>query len=57
MTTKMTTTLYLPMDTTALSMGADEVAKAIEFQTSENQLTVNIIRNGSRGLFYLEPLL
>lgn len=57
MTTKMTTTLYLPMDTTALSMGADEVAKAIEFQTTANQQTVTIIRNGSRGLFYLEPLL
>jgi len=53
----MTTTLYLPMDTTALSMGADDVAKALEFQTAANQQAVNIIRNGSRGLFYLEPLL
>ena len=45
------------MDTTALSMGADDVAKALEFQTSVNQQTVNLIRNGSRGMFYLEPLL
>ncbi|TWX63542.1 formate dehydrogenase [Colwellia demingiae] len=53
----MTTTLYLPMDTTALSMGADDVAKALEFQTSANEQTINLIRNGSRGMFYLEPLL
>ena len=57
MSTNMTTKLYLPMDTTALSMGADEVAKALEFQTAANQQAVTIIRNGSRGLFYLEPLL
>lgn len=53
----MSTTLYLPMDTTALSMGANEIAKAIEYQTTANQQAVTIIRNGSRGLFYLEPLL
>ena len=29
----MTTTLYIPMDTTALAMGADDVAKTLEFQT------------------------
>ncbi|GAA6171533.1 NADH-quinone oxidoreductase subunit NuoF [Colwellia sp. KU-HH00111] len=56
MTTRITT-LYLPIDTTALSMGADEVAKAIEFQTTANQQAVKIIRNGSRGLFFLEPML
>jgi len=53
----MTTTLYLPMDTTALSMGAADVAKAIEFQSCANNQAINLIRNGSRGLFYLEPLL
>lgn len=58
----MTTTLYLPMDTTALSMGADDVAKAIKFHLSANnkatnQQSINLIRNGSRGMFYLEPLL
>ena len=56
MTTSITT-LYLPRDTTALSMGANEVAKAIEFQTTANQQAVKIIRNGSRGLFFLEPML
>ncbi|WOH36577.1 NADH-ubiquinone oxidoreductase-F iron-sulfur binding region domain-containing protein [Thalassotalea fonticola] len=53
----MSTTLYLPMDTTAIAMGADDVAKAIVFQTKESSEKVNLIRNGSRGMFYLEPLL
>ncbi|HAK52286.1 MAG TPA: formate dehydrogenase, partial [Gammaproteobacteria bacterium] len=37
------------MDTTAVAKGADDVAR----QLPENQL----VRTGSRGLFYLEPLL
>ncbi|MCW8831799.1 MAG: formate dehydrogenase [Colwellia sp.] len=53
----MTTTLYLPIDTSAIAMGADDVAKALCFQTEKNQQAINLIRNGSRGLFYLEPLL
>ena len=48
--------IYIPCDTTALAMGADEVTRAIEFQSRETGLPVEIIRNGSRGLFYLEPL-
>lgn len=53
----MSTTLYLPMDTSAIAMGADDVAKAISFQTDNSSQQINLIRNGSRGLFYLEPLL
>lgn len=53
----MITTLYLPMDTTALAMGADDVAKALEFQTANHSQAINLIRNGSRGMFFLEPLL
>ncbi|WP_281560835.1 formate dehydrogenase beta subunit [Thalassomonas sp. RHCl1] len=48
--------IYIPCDTTALAMGADEVANIVEFQSREAGLSVDIIRNGSRGLFYLEPL-
>ncbi|SFC69274.1 formate dehydrogenase beta subunit [Pseudoalteromonas denitrificans] len=46
--------VFIPRDTTALAMGADDVVKALKFQSKQN---INIIRNGSRGLFYLEPLL
>ena len=45
------------MDTTAVAMGADEVAKAILFQTRDHAEPINLVRNGSRGMFYLEPLL
>ena len=53
----MTTTLYLPQDTTALAMGADDMVKALEYQCALAKEDIDIIRNGSRGMFYLEPLL
>ncbi len=57
----MSINVYIPRDTSALAMGADDVVKALKFQTKlfhlpENK-ELNIIRNGSRGLFYLEPLI
>jgi formate dehydrogenase iron-sulfur subunit len=57
----MTINVYIPRDTSALAMGADDVVKALKFQIKlfhlpENK-ELNIIRNGSRGLFYLEPLI
>jgi len=57
----MTINIYIPRDTSALAMGADEVVKALRFQVKMFHLPLNkelnIIRNGSRGLFYLEPLI
>jgi formate dehydrogenase iron-sulfur subunit len=44
--------VYIPRDTASLSMGADEVAAAIEALPEE----INIIRNGTWGMTYLEPL-
>ena len=49
--------IYLPRDTTACSVGADAVAAAIEQEVAQRQLDVTLIRTGSRGLFWLEPLL
>ena len=43
--------IYVPCDSAARSVGADEVAAAIA-----DKLSVQIIRTGSRGLFWLEPL-
>lgn len=48
--------IYVPQDTTACAMGADRVARDIDQCASSSQLTVDLIRNGSRGLFWLEPL-
>lgn len=49
------TTIYLPCDTTVLSLGANKVAAELEAQCNDE--TIKLIRNGSRGLFWLEPML
>ncbi|GLY96666.1 formate dehydrogenase beta subunit [Actinoplanes sp. NBRC 103695] len=46
------TTVYVPRDSAARSVGADEVAAA--FAEADPSLT--IVRNGSRGMLWLEPL-
>ncbi len=48
--------VYVPLDTTAVSLGADIVAKKISKLAKENNQEVEIIRNGSWGMFWLEPL-
>jgi formate dehydrogenase iron-sulfur subunit len=50
------TRLFIPDDAASLSMGADKVAAAIKAEADQRGLTLEIIRNGSRGLFWLEPL-
>jgi formate dehydrogenase iron-sulfur subunit len=50
------TRLFISRDSTALSLGAENVVKAIQQQISGKGQTVEIVRNGSRGLFWLEPL-
>jgi len=40
----------------ALSVGADAVARAITEQVAARRLDVTVVRNGSRGMFWLEPL-
>ena len=49
-------TIYVPRDTTALSLGADRVAAAIEHHIEQQRLPLRVVRNGSRGLYWLEPL-
>jgi len=53
----MTVRLYLPRDAAALAVGADRVATAIEAEAKARDLPVSIVRTGSRGLFWLEPML
>ena len=48
--------IYVPMDTAARALGADEVADAIRTQADARGLDVAIVRNGSRGMIWLEPL-
>ena len=44
--------VYVPKDTASISMGANEVADAITALAED----INIIRNGTWGMTYLEPL-
>lgn len=43
--------VYVPHDASSLSLGADEVAEAFAQHDS-----VDVVRNGSRGLYWLEPM-
>ncbi len=48
--------IYIPRDAAAKALGADRIAKAIEAEIKDRGLTAQIIRNGSRGMVWLEPL-
>jgi formate dehydrogenase iron-sulfur subunit len=49
-------TVYVPRDSAALAVGADEVAAALQAECTRRGVALNLVRNGSRGLFWLEPL-
>lgn len=49
-------TIYVPRDAAALSVGADEVAAAIAAEAARQKKDVKIVRNGSRGMLFIEPL-
>ena len=51
------TRVFISRDSTALSLGAEQVAKTIQEQAGVKGLDIQIVRNGSRGLFWLEPLI
>lgn len=51
------TRIYLPLDTAAVALGADQVATAILAEAKARRLDVNLTRNGSRGMVWAEPLL
>lgn len=48
--------IYVPMDSAAKALGAEEVAAAIRTEAQARGLEVTIIRNGTRGMIWLEPL-
>jgi formate dehydrogenase iron-sulfur subunit len=52
----MSTTVYVPRDSAALAAGAERVARRIAQEAAARGLDVRLVRNGSRGLFWLEPL-
>jgi len=48
--------IFVPRDSAARSVGADEVAAAIEAGMRDRGLDAEVVRNGSRGMLWLEPL-
>ena len=53
----MRTRIYVPRETAAISVGADDVAIAIARYAKESGAQIELIRNGSWGATWLEPLL
>ena len=48
--------IFVPRDAAALGVGADETAQAIAAEAARRGLDIDLVRNGSRGLLWLEPL-
>jgi formate dehydrogenase iron-sulfur subunit len=48
--------IRVPMDSAARALGADAVAAALRDAATDRGLVVEIIRTGSRGMVWLEPL-
>ena len=48
--------VYVPLDSAAVALGADAVAAAIVDEAARRGVAVELVRNGSRGMVWLEPL-
>jgi formate dehydrogenase iron-sulfur subunit len=48
--------IYVPRDSSALSLGANKVAANIKAEAAKRGIEINLVRNGSRGLFWLETM-
>jgi len=47
--------IFVPIDSTSLSLGANNVADLIAATAKKRNIDVTIIRNGSRGMFCSNP--
>jgi formate dehydrogenase iron-sulfur subunit len=48
--------IYVPCDAAARSVGADDTAQAIIAEAKRLGIDIELVRNGSRGVLWLEPL-
>jgi formate dehydrogenase iron-sulfur subunit len=48
--------VFVPRDATSLALGAESTACAIVETARQRGIEVELVRNGSRGMFWLEPL-
>ncbi|MDO8941408.1 MAG: NADH-quinone oxidoreductase subunit NuoF [Methylicorpusculum sp.] len=52
----MAVTVYISCDSGALALGAERIAQVVSREAQQRGIDIRLIRNGSRGLFWLEPL-
>lgn len=50
------TKIYVPRDAAAVSLGADDVAEQLAAAASKKKADIEVVRNGSWGMTWLEPL-
>ncbi len=51
-----TLTFYVSGDSASVSVGADDMVRAITAETARRGIEARIVRTGSRGLYFLEPM-
>ena len=51
------TRIFIPNDSAALAVGAEAVERAVLLEAAQRSLVIDIVRTGSRGLHWLEPLI
>lgn len=52
----MSIKVYIPRDSSALAVGAEKVVAAIAAEAKARSADIEIVRNGSRGLYWLETM-
>ncbi|HVB88937.1 MAG TPA: formate dehydrogenase, partial [Beijerinckiaceae bacterium] len=52
----MSLRLFVPGDSAAIAVGADDVAGALRASAARRHIQIDIVRTGSRGLYWLEPM-
>jgi len=53
----MTTRIFIPLDSSAVAVGADAVTAAVAAEAAKRKRDVAIVRTGSYGMAWLEPLI
>ncbi len=53
----MTIRIFIPADAAAIAAGAERVAAAISKEAAQRNQDISVVRNGSRGLLWLEPMI
>ncbi len=53
----MSITVFVPRDSAALAMDANAVARDILAEAQRRNIKIKLVRNGSRGMMWLEPLI